>query len=205
MEIKNNDIKDDILEFPDNFEELVNLQLLNLEKYNKIDLNKLLKIGIEQEENHINGNDKIENISSEKEDDWKDFESDDEGENSHNKYQRFEDDEFLEKEEDKKIINENNNDNNKEKNIENNEQNFSNININKSKEQEIDKNTGKNDIEQQNFSKEKYILKNKKLTNEQMKKMISKIDYTPPNWARNMNDKEFINKVKLYINKNKNI
>ena len=33
--------------------------------------------------------------------------------------------------------------------------------------------------------------------------MVSKIEYTPPNWARNMNDQEFINKVKLYINNKK--
>ena len=32
-----------------------------------------------------------------------------------------------------------------------------------------------------------------------MKKMILKIDYTPPNWARNLSDQEFINKIKTNI------
>ena len=41
MEINNNDIRDEIIEFPSNFEEIANQELLKLEKNNKIDLNKL--------------------------------------------------------------------------------------------------------------------------------------------------------------------
>ena len=46
-------------------------------------------------------------------------------------------------------------------------------------------------------------FKKKKLSNDKIREMISKIEYTPPIWARNMDDHEFINKVKLYINKKK--
>ena len=41
MEINKNFKNDEIIEFPDNYEEIANLALLNFEKENKIDLNKL--------------------------------------------------------------------------------------------------------------------------------------------------------------------
>ena len=49
---------------------------------------------------------------------------------------------------------------------------------------------------------EKKIIK-KKLSNEELKNLISKIEYTPPDWAKNLSDQEFINKVKLFINNKK--
>ena len=41
MENNNNDIRDEILEFPSNYEEIVNQELINLEKNNKIIINLL--------------------------------------------------------------------------------------------------------------------------------------------------------------------
>ena len=49
---------------------------------------------------------------------------------------------------------------------------------------------------------EKKIIK-KKLSNEELKNLISNIEYTPPDWAKNLSDQEFINKVKLFINNKK--
>ena len=43
MENNLNDIRDEIIEFPNNFEEIVNQELLNFEKINKIDLSKLVQ------------------------------------------------------------------------------------------------------------------------------------------------------------------
>ena len=82
MEFNNNDIKDDILEFPNNYEEITNLELLNMEKNIKFDLNKLLNKGIEPPNNNINENIKIEEKLSNNDDEWKDFESDEEEENN---------------------------------------------------------------------------------------------------------------------------
>ncbi len=43
MENNLNDIRDEIIELPNNFEEIVNQELLNFEKINKIDLSKLVQ------------------------------------------------------------------------------------------------------------------------------------------------------------------
>ena len=53
MENNNNDIRDEILEFPSNYEEIVNQELINLEKSNKIDLDKLIKQSLKNDKNNI--------------------------------------------------------------------------------------------------------------------------------------------------------
>ena len=109
MENNNYVNKDEIFEFPDNYEEIANLALLNFEKDNKIDLNKLIKIGIASEEINIKQNDDIntnnengnedaneKNDLKNKKSEWEDFDSDDNNENDeeinkYNCYQAFED------------------------------------------------------------------------------------------------------------------
>ena len=49
--------------------------------------------------------------------------------------------------------------------------------------------------------KEKNKNKTQKLNNKEIKEKISKIKYTPPNWAINMNDEDFIKNVQKFINK----
>ena len=207
MEINKNSINDEILEFPDNYEEIANLALLNFEKENKIDLNKLIKKGIEKEQKNINENNYIEDKASKNEDEWEDFGSDEEEEKNINvnNYQKFEDvdclDEEKENNETNKITDENKEsdiiDNHIKKNVEimNNNKD---VKINKNNDEKvIENNEGKiSSNNNDNFKK-------KKLSNDIIREMISKIEYTPPNWARNMDDQEFINKVKLYINNKK--
>ena len=53
MENNNNDIRDEILEFPSNYEEIVYQELINLEKSNKIDLDKLIKQSLKNDKNNI--------------------------------------------------------------------------------------------------------------------------------------------------------
>ena len=205
MEINKNFINDEILEFPDNYEEIANLALLNFEKENIIDLKKLLIKGLEEDKNNIKENNITEDKISKHEDDWEEFESDQEEKNLKvNNYQKFEDDDYSEeeKENDKKceIIDENkeadktNTDNNTygdEKIVKNKDDP---VNIN------YDEKYTENDKEK-NYLKNNDKIQKKKLSNDKIREMISKIDYTPPNWARNLSDKEFIDKVKLYINK----
>ena len=174
MEFNNNYNKDEIIEFPDNYEEIANLALLNFEQTSKIDLNKLIKTGLEQEQSNINEN------------------------NNLNSYQKFEDDDYSDKEGEENIIKEISN--NIQKNI---------INDN-NKDKEINKIMDKNsrkEIINENIQIKPLKVNNKlnkKLSNEEMKKLVSKIEYAPPNWARNLTDQEFINKVKLYSLKNIN-
>ena len=199
MENNNNDIRDEILEFPSNYEEIVNQELINLEKSNKIDLDKLIKNNLKNDKNNINEDNKN------KENEWEDIESDGDENINNNNYQKFEDDDYLEdkNEEENKII-ESNEDDNKEteiKNKNNGDIPFSNIKIINNKEQISEIKYKENVINNNKdiCSKEKNDLKKQKLSNEEMKKMILKIDYTPPNWARNLSDQEFINKIKTNI------
>ena len=204
MEINKNSINDEIIEFPDNYEEISNLALLNFEKENKIDLNKLIEKGIEKEQKNINENNYIEDKVSKNEDELGDFGSDEDEEKSINNYQKFEDDDYSEGEkennETNKVINEN-----KESEIIDNHIN-KNAEIIQNKDNGIFKNNDEKSIKN---NKEKISSNNndkfqkKKLSNDKIREMISKIEYTPPNWARNMNEQEFINKVKLYINNKK--
>ncbi len=53
MENNNNDIRDEILEFPSNYEEIVNQELINLEKSNEINLDKLIKQSLKNDKNNI--------------------------------------------------------------------------------------------------------------------------------------------------------
>ena len=197
MEFNNNYNKDEIIEFPDNYEEIANLALLNFEQTTKIDLNKLIKKGLEQEQSNINENNNIDNTLSKNEEEWGDDESGDEN-NNLNSYQKFEDDDYSDKEGEENIIKEISN--NIQKNI---------INDN-NKDKEINKIMDKNsrkEIINENIQIKPLKVNNKlnkKLSNEEMKKLVSKIEYTPPNWARNLTDQEFINKVKLYSLKNIN-
>ena len=202
MEINKNFNNDEIIEFPDNYEEIANLALLNFEKENKIDLNKLIEKGIEKKQKSINENNFQEDKVNKSEDEWGEFESDEEEKNVNaNNYQKFEDDDCTQEE---KENNEINTDKNKASDIIDN-----NINIcteiksigngvNKNIDEKCVKNNQEK-ISSNNIDK----FKKKKLSNDKIREMISKIEYTPPNWARNMNDQEFINKVKLYINNKK--
>ena len=203
MEINKNSINDEIIEFLDNYEEIANLALLNFEKENNIDLNKLIKKGIEKEQKNINENNYIEDKVSKNEDEWEDFGSDAEEEEKNinvNNYQKFEDDDCLDEEkennETNKIIDENKEsdiiDNHIKKNVE--IMNNKDVKINKNNDEKvIENNEGKiSSNNNDNFKK-------KKLSNDKIREIISKIEYTPPIWARNMDDQEFINKVKLYI------
>ena len=67
MENNNNDIRNEILEFPSNYEEIVNQELINLEKSNKIDLDKLIKQSLKNDKNNINEDNKN------KENEWEDI------------------------------------------------------------------------------------------------------------------------------------
>ena len=195
MEINNNDIRDEIIKFPSNFEEIANQELLKLEKNNKIDLNKLIKQSLEHDKNIINENNQDKNNND---NEWEDFESDEEENIDNNNYQKFEDDECPEDKNEKQneIFESNNdkNDNIEEKHINNinyNDNIFSNIKLANKREQ----------ISEKNFNAQEKNSKTnkKKLSNEEMKKMLLKIDYTPPNWARNLSDQEFINKIQSNI------
>ena len=199
MEINNIINKDEILEFPDNYEEIANLALLNFEKTRKLDLNQLIKKGTEKNKKFINENKKLEEKES-KNDEWKDFESDEGEKNLNIKYQKFEDEDCFEKEDVLNKITEIKPENiveyvkydkmikEKKKIIENKEYI---IEKNNNNEKKIINN-------QQESSNENNRLKKQRLSDEQIKKMISKINYVPPDWARNLNDQEFIHKLKLH-------
>ena len=90
----------------------------------------------------------------------------------------------------------------KEANIEN-KKIYSQIKINEVKEEnnkniknEDKKGVGKNE---ENKLKENNNKK-QKLNKKEMKDLITKINYTPPNWAINMSDEDFIKTVQKYIN-----
>ena len=207
MEINKNSINDEIIEFPDNYEEIANLALLNFEKENKIDLNKLIKKGIEKEQKNINENNYIEDKASKNEDEWEDFGSDEEEEKNINvnNYQKFEDVDCLDEEKENNEINKIN-DENKESDIIDNHIKKNVEIMNNNKDVKINKNNDEKVIENNEgkiSSNNNDNFKKKKLSNDIIREMISKIEYTPPNWARNMDDQEFINKVKLYINNKK--
>ena len=194
MEINNNDIRDEIIEFPSNFEEIANQELLKLEKNNKIDLNKLIKQSLEHDKNIIKENNQDKNNN---ENECEDFESDEEENIDNNNYQKFEDDDCQEdKKEEKNEIFESNNDNIEEKQINKincNDNIFSNIKSVNKREQILEKNFNVQELI--NNKKNNLKTNKKKLSNEQMKKMLLKIEYTPPEWARNLSDQEFINKI----------
>ena len=205
MEIKNNINKDEFIEYPDNYEEIANLALFNFEKNNIIDLNKLVKIGLDDEPknfNEINLN-KRENNNIEHMNNYEDYENKEEEEEqeqeqeneNNNNYQKFEDEEIIEKEGDNEIININNNNLNKiEKN---NKEIKPELKLNNDPEEKI--NSNMNNKNKQDSLFDKISIKKKKLSNEEMKNLISKIKYTPPDWAKGLTDQDFIKKVKLFI------
>ena len=206
MEINNNINKDELIEFPDNFEEIANLALLNFEKTSKIDLNKLVQIGLEKEKKIINEFNIKKDENYEKQENFEDFGDDDDNDDNeenqnYNKYQRFEDEEFLENEEHDKL-NEKPNNNKKEEIINNNIFNINIVeNLNEKEKKDCIKNEELLNDKKVNLQEKKIIKK--KLSNEELKNLISKIEYTPPDWAKNLSDQEFINKVKLFINNKK--
>ena len=206
MEINNNINKDELIEFPDNFEEIANLALLNFEKTSKIDLNKLVQIGLEKEKKIINEFNIKKDENYEKQENFEDFGDDDDNDDNeenqnYNKYQRFEDEEFLENEEHDKL-NEKPNNNKKEEIINNNIFNINIVeNLNEKEKKDCIKNEELLNGKKVNLQEKKIIKK--KLSNEELKNLISKIEYTPPDWAKNLSDQEFINKVKLFINNKK--
>ena len=206
MEINNNINKDELIEFPDNFEDIANLALLNFEKTSKIDLNKLIQIGLEKEKKIINEFNIKKDENYEKQENFEDFGDDDDNDDNeenqnYNKYQRFEDEEFLENEEHDKL-NEKPNNNKKEEIINNNIFNINIVeNLNEKEKKDCIKNEELLNDKKVNLQEKKIIKK--KLSNEELKNLISKIEYTPPDWAKNLSDQEFINKVKLFINNKK--
>ena len=206
MEINNNINKDELIEFPDNFEEITNLASLNFEKTSKIDLNKLVQIGLEKEIKIINEFNIKKDENYEKQENFEDFGDDDDNDDNeenqnYNKYQRFEDEEFLENEEHDKL-NEKPNNNKKEEIINNNIFNINIVeNLNEKEKKDCIKNEELLNDKKVNLQEKKIIKK--KLSNEELKNLISKIEYTPPDWAKNLSDQEFINKVKLFINNKK--
>ena len=202
MEINNKIHHDEILEFPDNYEEIANLALLNFERSNKEYLNKLIMKDIEKNQNNINENNKNEDEANNNEEDWGDYDGDEEGEkNINNNYQKFEDDDSYHEEEQNNKY-EINNQKNKEIIFKNNII-IQEIELIKNKDEKSDKICDDKNIKNNNeikIIKEKDKFKNKKLSNEEMKKMISKINYPPPTWGRNLSDQEFINKIKSFNN-----
>ena len=206
MEINNNINKDELIEFPENFEDIANLALLNFEKTSKIDLNKLVQIGLEKEKKIINEFNIKKDENYEKQENFEDFGDDDDNDDNeenqnYNKYQRFEDEEFLENEEHDKL-NEKPNNNKKEEIINNNIFNINIVeNLNEKEKKDCIKNEELLNDKKVNLQEKKIIKK--KLSNEELKNLISKIEYTPPDWAKNLSDQEFINKVKLFINNKK--
>ena len=197
MEINNKFYNDEILEFPINYEEIANLALLNFERSNKENLNKLIKKDIKEEQNNINENFKKEGEINDNEANFCDCESDEEDEKNINaNYQKFEDEECFNEEDQKYEIKKNNEEIIYNKNII-----FEDIGLIKDKEDKNDEINDEKNIKNNNeikFLKEKNKFKKKKLSNEEIKKMISKIEFTPPNWGRNLSDKEFIDKAKTY-------
>ena len=218
MENYNNVNKDEIIEFPENYEEIANLALLNFEKDNKIDLNKLIKIGITSEEINIkqsytNNENYVVNEKNDlqnKKSEWEDFDSDDNNENdeeinNYNCYQAFEDEMEQEVNEEK----------NNEKNVKieesiNNDNKFSDIKLIKNeKEKAEEEYKNKNNAIDEKKDDKKYKLnENKKpkklnLDNKGIRDMISKINYPAPKWAAQMTDEEFIKTVHNFISKKK--
>jgi hypothetical protein len=218
MENNNYVNKDEIFEFPENYEEIANLALLNFEKDNKIDLNKLIKIGITSEEVNIKQNNTVDenNVVNEKNDlqnkksEWEDFDSDDNNENDeeinkYNCYQAFEDEMEQEVNEEK----------NNEKNVKieesiNNDNKFSDIKLIKSEKEKAEEEykNKNNEIDKKNVDKKCKLNENKKpkklnLDNKGIRDMVSKINYPAPKWAANMTDEEFIKTVHNFISKKK--
>ena len=208
MENNNNENINDNFDYPENYEEIANLALLNFEKNSKIDLNKLIKKRIDSEEITLgeNNNKKENNDIENKKNEWEEFESDDENEEEiieYNKYQAFED------EIEDKNLNEEVNIKNDEINIKEKNEKIENKNVYskiKSIEREDDDNNIKNS---QNIKEEKdYFqikkiekIERKKLSNKEIKDKISKIAYNTPKWALNLTDQDFIKAVQKLINK----
>ena len=217
MENNNYNYRDEIIEFPENYEEIANLALLNFEKNCKLDLNNLIKKGLNSEEiitNEINDkkdDNNIDNNIDNKKDEWADFDSDDddndkkdieEQNNKFNNYQTFEDEEEENKNENENEDNIKCHNNTK---IDENDKQIENNNIySKIENHHIDdvddKNIKKQKIVDENIIKLNIKEKNKnktyKIDNKEIKEKMSKIKYTTPNWAINMNDEHFIKKVK---------
>ena len=170
MENNNNENINDNFDYPENYEEIANLALLNFEKNSKIDLNKLIKKRIDSEEITLgeNNNKKENNDIENKKNEWEEFESDDEKEEEiieYNKYQAFED------EIEDKNLNEEVNIKNDEINIKEKNEKIENKNVYskiKSIEREDDDNNIKNS---QNIKEEKDYFQIKKIEKIERKKL----------------------------------
>ena len=214
MENNNYDYREEIIEYPENYEEIANLALLNFEKNCKLDLNNLIKKGLNSEEiinNEINDK-KDENNADKKKDDWEDFDSDDDNDNKEdgeeqinkfNNYQAFEDEE--ENKDEKDDVDKC--DNIHEKNKENENENkyiYSEIENHHIDDKIVIENKTDNN---ENMIKLKIKEKNKnqthKINDKKIKEKMSKIKYATPNWAINMKDEDFIKTVKNFLTKNK--
>ena len=207
MENNNNENINDNFDYPENYEEIANLALLNFEKNSKIDLNKLIKKRIDSEEITLgeNNNKKENNDIENKKNEWEEFESDDENEEEiieYNKYQAFED------EIEDKNLNEEVNIKNDEINIKEKNEKIENKNV-YSKIESIEREDDNNIKNSQNIKEEKdYFqikkiekIERKKLSNKEIKDKISKIAYNTPKWALNLTDQDFIKAVQKLINK----
>ena len=155
------------------------------ENFEEISNNTLMRLENDYKifnNNNINHNTKIDDKNNEKI----------EKENNDNKiqYEVFEDEDEEEVEE--KNIKENISD------IKENEEEKNKNEIKENKDyQNLEKNNMNEKREMESNSKH-FILKN----SDKIKEMISKIKFPPPEWAKNINDDEFINQVKRVLNNN---
>ena len=212
--MQNNNVEknEEIFDYPEDYENIANLALLNFEKSNKIDLDKLIQKNINVQfknindeinnmmnenlnnnENEIinlndkNNKDKEEGREKDKESNSWGEDDDNEDDEKFNKYQVFED------ENEERDIMEEKNENKENKN---NETIFSNI-VNSSKINEKELNNNEN--------LEIHTKINGKLTIDEIKNKLSKINFSAPDWAMNLSNEEFIKKAKEKLNhKNQN-
>ena len=212
--MQNNNVEknEEIFDYPEDYENIANLALLNFEKSNKIDLDKLIQKNINvqfknkydeinnmKNENLNNNANEIINLNDKNNKDKeegreKDKESnswgeddDNEDDEKFNKYQVFEDEN-----EERDIMEEKN----ESKEKKNNETIFSNI-VNSSKINEKELNNNEN--------LEIHTKINGKLTIDEIKNKLSKINFSAPDWAINLSNEEFIKKAKEKLNhKNQN-
>ena len=164
---------EDEFQFPENYEDISNNMLMRLEnEYNMFNNINPISIG-----NKLN--EKEEEIEK-KNKEQKEEENEEKDNENLKEYQVFEDEE---EEECIKYNNKNNDVYNK---------NY----FQKKEENENQKIIEKNNIEI-NSNKKPFILKNP----DKLKKMLSKINFPTPKWAKNISDKDFINEVNKILNK----
>ena len=194
---KKDGTEEDILEYPENYEEIANLALINFEKNCPINLDKLINTESNHNENLINNqkDNNEDNNNYNKNDDWGDFEENEEDEQL-NSYKEFKDENEDEDEEEMVSYN---------KNVQ--EDNIYMKCENQTKENCIikeEQNNKDNEYDEKKINIETKIKKPiKKLNQKELKEKISQIKFEPPKWAKNLNDKKFIIQAKKLLLNNK--